>query len=290
MITTSLRDGDLVGTFGMPEGKGPYPGVLALGGSDGGIPEYFLRLLVPEGFACLALAYFATPDTQPALIEVPLERVERGLRWMRAQPAVAARGGRLAVVGASKGGELALLVAATFPDLVGPVVVYTPSAVVWAGIDFSLSSGAMQSSWSVGGRPLPFVPYPAGIGPSMGPRGMSVRPIYDRGLDNSSAVDEAAIPIERATGPTLLISGGDDAVWPATRMCTMLTERMRAAGRDASVRHLSFPQAGHALFPGPSDQAAVPMQLDFGGSDESAEAAHMTAWPEVIQHLRAGHD
>ena len=290
MITTSLRDGDLVGTFGMPEGKGPYPGVLALGGSDGGIPEYFLRLLVPEGFACLALAYFATPDTQRALIEVPLERVERGLRWMRAQPAVAARGGRLAVVGASKGGELALLVAATFPDLVGPVVVYTPSAVVWAGIDFSLSSGAMQSSWSVGGRPLPFVPYPAGIGPSMGPRGMSVRPIYDRGLDNSSAVNEAAIPIERATGPTLLISGGDDAVWPATRMCAMLTERMRAAGRDASVRHLSFPQAGHALFPGPSDQAAVPMQLDFGGSDESAEAAHMTAWPEVIQHLRAGHD
>ena len=288
MITKSLHDGDLVGTFGIPEGKGPYPGVLALGGSDGGIPEYFLRLLVPEGFACLALAYFATPDTQPALVEVPLERVERGLRWMLAQPAVAARDGRLAVVGSSKGGELALLVAATFPDLVGPVVAYTPSAVVWAGIDFSLSSGAMQSSWSVGGRALPFVPYPAGIGPSMGDRGMSVRPIYDKGLDNSGAVDDAAIPIERATGPALLISGGDDAVWPATRMCTMLTERMRNAGRGASVRHLNFPQAGHALFPGPAAEAAVPMRLDFGGSDGSADAAHLTAWPEVIQHLRGG--
>ena len=162
VITRSLRDGDLVGTFGMPEGQGPYSGVLALGGSDGGIPEYFLRLLVPEGFACLALAYFATPDTQPALIEVPLERVERGLRWMLAHPAVAPRDGRLAVVGASKGGELALLVAATFPDLVGPVVAYTPSAVVWAGIDFSRSSGAMQSSWSVGGSPLPFYAYMKG--------------------------------------------------------------------------------------------------------------------------------
>lgn len=290
MITKSLRDGDLVGTFGMPEGDGPYPGVLALGGSDGGIPEYFLRLLVPEGFACLALAYFATPDTQRALVEVPLERVERGLRWTLAQPAVAAPDGRLAVVGASKGGELALVVAATFPDLVGAVVAYTPSAVVWAGIDFSLSSGATQSSWSVGGRPLPFVPYPAGVGPSMSDRGMTLRPIYDRGLDNSAAVSEAAIPIERATGPTLLISGDDDAVWPATRMCTMLTERMRAAGRSASVRHLSFPQAGHALFPflGRGDQAAAPMQIDFGGSHESAAAAHMAAWPHVIQHLRAG--
>src|SRR4029079_12047523 len=133
VITTPLRNGDLVGSFGVPEGTGPYPGVLVLGGSDGGIPEYFLRLPVPEGFACLALAYFATPDTQPALVEVPLERIERGLRWMLAQPAVAARYGRIAVVGASKGGELALLVAATSPDLVGPVVAYTPSAVVWAG-------------------------------------------------------------------------------------------------------------------------------------------------------------
>ena len=287
MITKSLREGDLVGTFGLPEGKGPYPGVLALGGSDGGIPEYFLRLLVPEGFACLAQAYFATPETQPALVEVPLERIERGLRWMLAQSAVAARDGRVAVVGGSKGGELALLVAATFPDLVGPVVAYTPSAVVWAGIDFRLSSGATQSSWSVGGRPLPFVPYPQGIGPSFGDRGMRVQQIYDKGLDNSAAVEEAAIPIERATGPTLLISGGDDGVWPATRMCAMLTERMRKAGRATLVRHLDFPQAGHALFRGPVE-AASPMQLDFGGSDGSADAAHMAAWPEVIQHLRAG--
>jgi hypothetical protein len=44
-------------TFFCPDGKGPFPGVLALGGSDGGTPEYFPRLLVPEGFAWLALRY-----------------------------------------------------------------------------------------------------------------------------------------------------------------------------------------------------------------------------------------
>ena len=67
MVTTEVREGDLVGTFGCPDGEGPFDGVLALGGSDGGIPDYLLRLLVPEGFACLALAYFNTPDTQPRL-------------------------------------------------------------------------------------------------------------------------------------------------------------------------------------------------------------------------------
>jgi dienelactone hydrolase len=289
VITKSVRDGDLVGTFARPEGKGPYAGVLALGGSDGGIPEYLLRLLVPEGFACLALAYFSTPDTQRALVEVPLERVQHGLRWLLAQPTVAARDGRVAVVGASKGAELALLVAATFPDLVGPVVAYTPSAVVWAGVDLSLSSGAAQSSWSVGGRPLPFVPYPTGVAPSIGARGMSLRPIYDKGLDDAAAVRRAAIPIERATGPVLLISGDDDGVWPATRMCTLLTDRMRDAGRSAAIRHLRFAQAGHALFPypRPPDEAPVSMQVDFGGSDESADAAHQVAWPEVVRHLRS---
>ena len=285
MITKSLREGDLVGTFGLPEGEGPYPGVLAFGGGDGGIPDYFVRLLVPEGFACLALAYFATPETQPALIEVPLERIKRGLHWMLAQPQVAARGRRVSVVGASKGGELALLVTATFPDLVGPVVAYTPSAVVWSGIDFSQSSGALQSSWSVGGRPLPFVPIPSGVAPAFSDRGMRLLPVYDKGLDNSDAVAAAAIQIERATGPALLISGGDDGVWPATRMCTMLTDRMRAAGRAHSVRHLSFPRAGHALFPGPPEESG-PMRLDFGGSEGSAVAAHATAWPQVVQHLR----
>lgn len=290
MITKSLHEGDLVGIFGTPEGRGPYPGVLALGGSEGGIPEYFLPLLVSEGFACLALAHFGTPGTQRTLVEVPLERVERGLRWMLAQSAVAAQDDRLALVGTSKGSELALSIAATLPDLVGPVVAYTPSAVVWPGIDFSQSSGAMQSSWSVNGRPLPFVPYPADVGPSVSDRGMSLLPIYDKGLDNSGAVHEAAIPIERATGPALLVSGGDDRMWPATRMCTMLTERMDRAGRAASVRHLNFPQAGHVLFPypGPPDEAAVPMRLDLGGSDESTNAAHVAAWPEVIRHLRGG--
>ena len=290
MVTMSVRDGDLVGTLGFPDGQGPFPGVLALGGSDGGVPDYFLQLLVREGFACLAQAYFNTPETQAALTEVPIERIERGLRWARSHPKVSAAGGRLAVIGGSKGGELALLVAATFPDLVGPVVAYTPSAVVWAGIDFSQPRGSMQSSWCFQGRPLPFVPYPGGVGPSSSDRGISVLPIYERGLDNTVAVDQAAIPIERARGPVLLISGEDDRMWPAARMCAMVVDRMRRNGREGSIRHLNFPEAGHVLFPyhAPSPSgAALPMRFDLGGSPESGSAAHAIAWPDVVEHLRS---
>ena len=125
-----IRENGLSATLRVPDGPGPFPGVLALGGSDGGTPEYFLDLLVGEGFACLALTYWGTRETQLTFTDIPLERVERGLRWLTADSRVVANNGRVGLIGASRGGELALLAAAAFPSLVGPVVVYTPSHAV----------------------------------------------------------------------------------------------------------------------------------------------------------------
>jgi dienelactone hydrolase len=259
--------------------------VLALGGSEGGVAEYLLRLVVPEGFACLTLAYFNTAETQPALVEVPLERIERALNWLRSRPNIRTSDGRVSLVGVSKGGELALLTSATFPELVGPVVAYTPSSVVWQGIDLRSARPPMQSSWSRHGTALPYVPYPP-VAPLVSERGMSTLPIYAGGLDNVAAVDEAAIRVERATGPVLLVSGGDDRVWPADRMCRMVVDRMRRAGRERDVKHLNFPDAGHVLFPfGSVQEIDTPFHLELGGRDGAIEAVHRTAWPEVVRTL-----
>ena len=115
----------------------------ALGGSDGGTPEHFLDLLVPEGLACLAIAYWGTSDTQSTMAEIPLERLERGLRWLIGRSDVVARDGRVAVVGASRGGELVLLLAASFPDLVGPVV---PSDAMFPAYPFDLGGSAIDDA------------------------------------------------------------------------------------------------------------------------------------------------
>lgn len=290
MIIQRLSEPGLEGTFACSDDNGIFPGVLALGGSEGGVPSVYLDLLVPEGFACLALAYCGTKDTQTTLVEVPLERVERGLRWLIAHSKVATHDGRVALIGASKGGELALLVAATFPDLVGPVVAYTPSSVVWAGIDFSVRGGVNRSSWSFADAPLPFVPYPGGVGAASSARGLSVLPIYDAGLDNAGAVERAAIAVERATGPLMLVSGGDDRMWPAARMCGMVVDRMRRHGRGGAVTHVNHPEAGHVLFPyrniSPSGFTS-PMAFDLGGSPEAAAAAHRSVWPQVVKHLQS---
>jgi uncharacterized protein len=291
MTFTAIHEPGIDGVFASADGERPLPGVLALGGSEGGVPTYWARLLAPE-LACLAVAYFNTSQTQPALTEVPLERLEKGLRWLREHPSVATRDGRVGVLGVSKGGELALLLAATFPKLVGPVVAYTPSSVVWQGIDFRERVPPLKSSWSLGGRPLPFVPLPHGVAAGRSERGLSFLPIYDRGLDGD--VDAAAvIPLERAAGPVLLVSGGDDRMWPAARMCRMLVERMRVHGREHDVTHLSFPDAGHVLFRWVPDAAGAPppqspMPVDLGGNQSAAEQAHAIAWPKVVAALRGG--
>jgi len=59
----------------------------------------------------------------------------------------------------------------------------------------------------------------------------------------------------------------------------------------AELRHLNFPEAGHVLFPfeasGQTDVAAS-MPLDQGGRAEAASAAHPSAGPEVLRHLKSG--
>ena len=283
-----LHESDLVGTFRTPEGSGPFPGVLALGGSDGGTPEYFLNLCVSEGFACLAIAYWGTPGTQATMVEIPLERIERGLRWLLGRTDVIARNGRAAVVGASKGGELALLLAATFPDLVGPVVAYTPSSVVWVGLDFTQPPGPTRSSWSYRGQPFPYLPFPANVAPAHSERGLSMLPLSEAALDDHDAVERAAIATERAHGPLMLVSGGDDRVWATGRMCRMIVDRMSRHGRANDVTHLHYPPAGHMLFPysRPSDAMYPEYPMDLGGTATDNLAAHGAAWPHVIEHLR----
>jgi uncharacterized protein len=286
--TTRIHDNGIVATFGTPDGGGPFPGVLALGGSDGGTPEYFLNLLAPEGFAVLALQYWGTTDTQTSLADIPLERIEAGLRWLIGRPEVAAVNGRVGVVGASRGGELALLSAVTFPQLVGPVVAYTPSSVVWQGIDFMNPMASPSSSWSHGGASIPYVPYPTDVTPTHSERGFSMLPVSERGLDNREAVEQAAIRVEQATGPLLLVSGGDDKVWATCRMCELVVDRMQRHGRGDQVRHLHFPRAGHMLFPyaRPSDVTGPPFPVDVGGTADADAAAHVEAWQVVVDHLR----
>jgi hypothetical protein len=68
-----LHEGALRGMLFVPPGEGPHPGILVLGGSEGGMPARRAAWLASHGYAALALAYFRYEDLPPLLAGIPLE-------------------------------------------------------------------------------------------------------------------------------------------------------------------------------------------------------------------------
>jgi dienelactone hydrolase len=280
-----VREAEVVGTFSVPDGPGPHPGVVALSGSGGGVPSWRGALLAPHGIAVLAAAYFGVEPLPSALCEIPVETVAAAGEWLRRRPEV--RSDRVGLVGGSKGAELALLAGSEYPGLFGPVAAIAPSCVTWFGVDLTggVADASARSSWTLGGVPVPFVPPVRGVGFERTSRGLSSVGIYAAALTQADAVAAAAIPVERLVGPLLLLSGGEDAMLPSTSMARMIVDRMGAHGRGADVRHLDFPDCGHVVVRPWAPGQAPPTPFDNGGTTDALDAAHEVALPAVVRHL-----
>lgn len=69
-------------------GPGPFPGLIDLYGSGGGLVEYRASLLASRGFATLALAYMSFEDI-PAMPEIlELSYFEEAVNFLRKQQQV----------------------------------------------------------------------------------------------------------------------------------------------------------------------------------------------------------
>ena len=296
VIRRPVEEEGLVGTLFRPSAPSAYPAVITLGGAGGGLSEGGARSFASEGFAALALAYFGADTLPRELVEIPLEYFGKAISWLGAQPGVDAE--RVAVVGNSKGGELALLLGATYPEDVAAVVGYAPSPVVWQGIPFDreVYYGGPRSPWSLRGEPVPFAPpsrpLPSELvgltGSFFAGRPIITRPFYERALvDDGPAVDAASIAVEGIGGPVLLISGTEDGLWPSTRLSEMAMERLKAYDHPFPSLHLRYEGAGHMIAP----RAYKPKEswgrnLELGGSLEANELANADSWPKVLRFLK----
>lgn len=54
-------------------GKGPFPAVIDMFGTAGGILEFRSALLASRGFACLSLPYFRYEDLPETMFDLDLE-------------------------------------------------------------------------------------------------------------------------------------------------------------------------------------------------------------------------
>ena len=292
---TEVRDEGLVATLFRPRDSGTHPTVIVVGGSGGGLWEAPAALLASHGFVTLAFAYFGIDPLPPGLREIPLEYFGKGIRWLQRQEGVQPQ--PLGVLGQSRGGELALLLGATFPEI-GAVVAYVPSGVLWMGIQLGDAARTQAvPAWTFDGRPIPFMRRgidAAAVDWTHQPVALS--PGYCAALQDSEIVEHATIPVERSRGPILMISGQEDHM-SSPKLAEIAEQRAKHYNFSFDVEHLSYPDAGHLLtlsyLPTTIRQSRHPIRhvdVDYGGTPAGDAFARADSWPKVLKFLQKSLD
>jgi dienelactone hydrolase len=242
---TQVTDDGIVGTYSTPKtAKGPSAAVLAFGGSEGGssFGEIYGSYLASLGYPSLGVAYFGTGALPKDLDAVPLEHLETALKWLAKQKEVDPK--RIVVLGYSRGGELALMLGARFPQLVRGVIAVVPSGVRWPSVN-----DVDKAAWTFGGKALPFIKWDATAKPAAeklldGTIGYRTTPEFSQSLKATDPTNLAAstIEVERTSGPILMLAGADDGVWPSCDLAKIAMDRLTAKGHakahgDSSICH-----------------------------------------------------
>lgn len=288
-----IHEDGMVATLFTPPEVGPHPLVIVLSGSGGGLMEARAALFSARGYAALALGYFGAPGLPPTLSQIPLEYFERALEWARRtlEPRF------LALVGVSRGGELALLLGATMPDQIDAVAAYVPSSVTNGVLNAGRPGEHRHApAWSWRGHNLPVL---AQNNPranwdlfDRAPAPKRQTPAFLAALRDAQATHRASIAVERIRGPIMLISGRDDALWPSARFAELIEERLAAAGHPYPVRHLCYDDAGHTIShpycPTTVLARAHPvsrLELAYGGTEAGNARACADSWPALLAFL-----
>ena len=193
---------------------------------------------------------------------------QRGLAWLAGRPEAA--GNRLAVMGTSRGGELALQLGSMFPSI-GAVVAYVPANVRYPAC---CGETRVPYAWTWHGQPLPC--------------------LLPRFARDAAMARDAAIEVERTGGPVLMISGEDDHLWRSWEMADAVAERLKRAHFAYSFENLKYPHAGHSSGrPGIQPAWHAPMRHpisgrlnDLGGSAKGDAESSLDSMPKVLEFLR----
>ncbi|MGD0011248.1 MAG: acyl-CoA thioester hydrolase/BAAT C-terminal domain-containing protein [Terriglobia bacterium] len=206
----------------------------------------------------------------PPLLEgIPLEYFGSALAWMMQRPEISAD--RIAVVGTSRGAELALQLGSMFPQIKA-VVAYVPANVRRAAC---CGNTRVPYAWTWQGQPLAFQ------------SGRDAR-------RNPETAMHAAIAVERTHGPILLISGEDDGEWGSTGMANALVARLKQTHFPYPYEHLKYPHAGHRAgrpeivptWHGSVRNPTSGREENLGGRPQGDAQSSLDAIPKVLEFLR----
>ncbi|HEX6062973.1 MAG TPA: acyl-CoA thioesterase/BAAT N-terminal domain-containing protein, partial [Longimicrobiales bacterium] len=226
-----VRNGDVVGRLFLPPNARAAPVIIVLAGSEGGYESssFKARMLAAHGFVALAQGYFRADGLRDELASVPVERVQRAIRWLQARRDINAA--RVGVLAHSRGTELALVSADRYEEI-RAVVVSGTSVTTGSGLTRSGEPHA-EAAWTFNNQPLPAMehrPPPEALAQFSKPDPVRLRLLFEPGLRDADAVERAAIPVGGIRADVMVISGIDDQMGPADIAGDMLIERLERAG------------------------------------------------------------
>ena len=285
-----VRENGLVGTLFAPEDDGrDLPGVIVLSGSEGGIHEADAALLAAHGFVTLALGYFGMKGLPKYLEDIPLEYFGSAIDFL------AERAGEIGVVGGSRGGELALLIGATFPQIRAVVSIVGSGVVTQAigpGTNLLQKLSHEAASWTLKGEPLPYLPYY--VSDELRAKIVNDEPVpLKLAFDLSDGIPEdTEIRVENIVGGVLLISSGHDDGWPSTELSEVALRRLKDHEHPFPFEHIVYPEAGH-LIAGPPYRPATDVTypgpgvtFSGGGVPHATAHAQANAWKRTVEFLQ----
>ncbi|NLY21509.1 MAG: acyl-CoA thioesterase [Tissierellia bacterium] len=217
--------------------------VITFGGSEGSSNYDAAYELYKDGYEVLSLYFFGRKSLPTYLENVPIEfysDVEEYMENKNIDTSI------VTVLGASKGAELALLLTQYYEDI-DNLVLYAPSAYVFQGLGME----GENSSWSYGGKPLPYLAF----------RNASGKAIYN--IISASILNypisflESYASISKEIGPNdlewiykneidgeiLVFAGGEDTMWNSAESAKALEDNFK------NIESHIYTRAGHIFGP-----------------------------------------
>jgi dienelactone hydrolase len=284
-----IRTKELVANYYYPRNKQNIPLMILLGGAEGGIgPDEYAQIIASHGYAVLALAYFGMDNLPKSCERIPIEYFFNAIDWAKRKQFIDSS--RVLILGGSKGGEAALLIASIRSDIKG-VIAVAPSNVVWQGIPNGFSMP--KSAWTLQGKELPFLISSYSFSFLKKWMGNSIQveltelcqTIF---TEEKSKIEPTIIKVEKINGPIMLIAGKEDKRWPSYYMCQMAINRLDSLKFKHQVVSLLYKNAGHRicapeLFPTIDDKY---QKLALGGNNSENAAAQIDSWNKMISFLK----
>lgn len=216
--------------------------IVGLGGSEGGnawASNHWKKTrdeFIEKGYAFLAVGYFGCKNMPPILDKIAIENVHAAIAEAKKNKRIDKT--KIAVIGGSRGADLALLLGSYYPDI-SCVIGMSTSHAVFPGHTQTFNS----SCWTYEGKELPFIPVNEAAVPFLMKH--DLKGSFEAMLQDTLAEQSAIIKVEKINGPILLLSATNDEIIPAVAMGEKMTARLKANNFRYFYEQIVY-EGGHA--------------------------------------------